>query len=72
MSFSIDYNKLIKKMRKLGFCGPYSGGKHLFMRKGSIDVVIPNPHRRKDIGPNLLSKILKQAGISKQKFEAAS
>lgn len=55
-------------MRKLGFQGPYTGGRHLFMRKGEVDVVVPNPHHRKDIGPNLLSRILKQAGVSKKEF----
>lgn len=70
MSSSINYNHLIKKMRKLGFQGPYSGGKHLFMRNEEIDVVIPNPHHRKDIGPGLLSRILKQAGISKNDFSS--
>ncbi len=69
MSGSVGYNKFIKKMRKLGFQGPYSGGKHLFMRKGDIDLVAPNPHHRKDIGSNLLSRILKQAGVSKEEFK---
>ncbi|NQU77279.1 type II toxin-antitoxin system HicA family toxin [Candidatus Falkowbacteria bacterium] len=69
MSGSINYNKFISKMKKLGWQGPYSGGKHLFMRKGEIDVVVPNPHHRKDIGLNLLSRILKQARVSKKQFE---
>lgn len=69
MSGSINYNQFIKKMRKLGFEGPYSGGRHLFMTREEKDLVVPNPHHRKDIGPGLLSRILKQAGVSKKDFE---
>ncbi|MBU4331910.1 type II toxin-antitoxin system HicA family toxin [Patescibacteria group bacterium] len=69
MSTSINYNEFIKKMRKLGFQGPYSGGKHLFMRRRGADLLVPGPHHRKDIGPDLLLRILKQAGVSKKEFE---
>lgn len=33
---------LIKFLRKCGFDGPYSGGKHLFMVKGDRTLTIPN------------------------------
>jgi predicted RNA binding protein YcfA (HicA-like mRNA interferase family) len=52
----------------MGFQGPYSGGKHQFMLKGNVTLTIPNPHRR-DIGPALLSRILRQAGISRKEWE---
>jgi len=71
MSGSINYNKFIKKMKKLGFTGPYAGGKHLFIQKEGLDLAIPNPHHRKDIGAGLLARILKQAKISKRKFDKA-
>ena len=32
------------------------------MQKGNLSLIIPNPHGR-DIGPKLLGKILRQAGI---------
>ncbi len=35
------------------------------MAKGDDSVVIPNSHRGEDIGVDLLIKILKQAGISR-------
>jgi hypothetical protein len=44
---------LIAALRKLGFNGPFSGGKHEFMVRGDVVLTIPNPHR-KDIGPDLL------------------
>ena len=48
----------MQKFRRLGFDGPYSGGRHLFMKKGKLKVIIPNPHRR-DIPKNLIAEILR-------------
>lgn len=64
----VNYNQFVKKMRKLGFSGPFSGGKHLFMKMGDALIIIPNPHKRKDIGVDLLIRILKQAKVSKEEF----
>ena len=60
---------LIYFMRKLDFNGPYSGGKHQFMIKGSLRVRIPNPHKS-DIGRHLLLQILQEAGIGKPEWES--
>jgi len=60
--------KLIRFRRRLGFHGPYSGGKHQFMTKEQIRVRIPNPHRR-NIGRNLLARIIRQAGVSMADWE---
>jgi predicted RNA binding protein YcfA (HicA-like mRNA interferase family) len=60
--------ELIKYLQILGFEGPYSGGKHQFMIKGAIRLRLPNPHQR-DVGRELLSRILKQAGIDKDSWE---
>jgi predicted RNA binding protein YcfA (HicA-like mRNA interferase family) len=60
--------ELIRYLQILGFEGPYSGGKHQFMLKGVIRLRLPNPHRR-DVGRELLSRILKQAGIYKDSWE---
>jgi predicted RNA binding protein YcfA (HicA-like mRNA interferase family) len=59
---------LIRYLRKCGFDGPYSGGKHQFMVKGNLTLTIPNPHKR-EIGKELLSKIIRQAGISRDEWE---
>ena len=64
----ISWFRLVHALRKAGFDGPYSGGKHLFMAKGNLTLVIPNPHRQ-DIGRNLLARILRQAGISRKDWE---
>lgn len=63
MSKNISWRKLVQKFRRLGFDGPYSGGRHLFMVKGRLKVRIPNPHHG-DISKFLVSEILKQADIS--------
>lgn len=62
MPKNISLRKLIQKFRKLGFDGPYSGGRHLFMIKGNLKVRIPNPHKG-DISQHLVAEILRQAGI---------
>ncbi len=64
----IKYKDLIRNLKKFGFGGPYSGGKHPFMNKEDITLTIPNPHG-KDIGRELLKRIIRQAGISKAEWE---
>jgi len=63
MPRAISVKKLILNLRKFGFAGPYSGGRHLFMIKNNLKLRVPNPHQR-DISKSLLSEILRQAGIS--------
>lgn len=64
----IKRKDLIRYLRASGFAGPYVGGKHQYMVKGEIKLVIPNPHQS-DIGRELLGKILRQAGIDREKWE---
>jgi len=65
---TIGRKELIKYLQILGFEGPFSGGKHQFMIEGLIRLRIPNPHQQK-IGKELLSRILKQAGINRRDWE---
>ena len=64
----VDRKELIRRLRLLGFQGPYSGTRHQFMKKGQLKLRIPNPHGS-DIGVQLLKLILKQAGISDTQWE---
>ncbi|MGB5926217.1 MAG: type II toxin-antitoxin system HicA family toxin [Dehalococcoidia bacterium] len=64
----IERAELIRYLQTLGFEGPYSGGKHQFMLKGVVRLRLPNPHKS-DVGRELLSRILKQAGIDKDSWE---
>lgn len=65
---NISWRKLVQKFRRLGFEGPYSGGRHLFMVKGELKVHIPNPHKG-DISKGLLAEILRQANISSDEWQ---
>ena len=60
--------ELIAVLRRVGFRGPYSGGRHEFMQKENLVLTIPNPHRG-DISVGLLAIILRQAGISRRESE---
>lgn len=64
----IKRRDLIKYLRKLGFSGPYAGGNHGIMEKGSQTVTLPNPHQS-EIGKDFLVRILKQARIDKENWE---
>ena len=59
----LSRRKLIQKMKKFGFEGPYSGGRHMYMRKGAHDIFIPNDHGS-DISCGMIKNILNQAEIS--------
>ncbi|MBI4686613.1 MAG: type II toxin-antitoxin system HicA family toxin [Nitrospirae bacterium] len=64
----IKQKELVRCLRLHGFEGPYFGGKHPFMVKGDLTITIPNPHKD-DIGKELLSRILRQAKISREEWE---
>ena len=61
----VTFKELVVKLKTLGFEGPYGGGKHLYMIKGTLRLTLPNPHK-KEIGPDLLKRILKQAGVNRE------
>ena len=70
MPQEISWRKLVQKFRNLGFDGPYSGGRHLFMTKEELRVRIPNPHEG-DVSRYLLAEILRQADISSKEWRRA-
>lgn len=65
----VSHREFVKRLRILGFEGPFSGGKHLFMVRDENQLTIPNSHRG-DIFVDLLSRLLKQAGISREEWES--
>ena len=69
---SIRRRDMIRHLTKLGFGGPYSGGKHVFMVRVSdqLRLTIPNPHKG-EIGKSLLSELLREAGISRSEWESS-
>lgn len=68
----VSRRELIRRLRKLGFQGPYGGGKHSYMRRDRLKVHIPNVHdKNQDIRSPLLDFIIKeQAGISAEEWES--
>ncbi|MCC6037643.1 MAG: type II toxin-antitoxin system HicA family toxin [Armatimonadetes bacterium] len=63
----VSWAELVRRLRQLGFEGPFQGGKHPYMVRGDLVLTIPNPHRR-EISVDLLVRILKQAGISRDEW----
>lgn len=64
----VSWKEFVKRMRVIGFEGPFAGGKHPFMIRGDVVLTIPNLHR-KEIGVALLSRILKEADISRTEWD---
>ena len=65
----IKRRELFACLRRLRYSGPFAGGRHEFMQRGNVSITIPNPHGS-DIGPNLLAKVLRQAGVTRDEWEA--
>jgi predicted RNA binding protein YcfA (HicA-like mRNA interferase family) len=59
---------LIEILKKAGFEGPFVGGRHEFLVKGQLRLILPNPHQG-EIGKHLLARILRQARISREDWE---
>ena len=63
----VSRQELIRRLRSLGWSGPFSGTKHQHMVKGNIQLTIPNPHGEA-IGVGLLKMLLNEAGISRDEW----
>jgi predicted RNA binding protein YcfA (HicA-like mRNA interferase family) len=64
----VSQKDLIKRLRFLGWEGPEYRSDHPFMLKKEVPPLkIPNPHST-DISVDLLRRILRQAGISRNEW----
>ena len=63
----VSWTELVCKLKSLGFEGPYHGGKHPYMIKGSFVLTIPKPHLT-EISVELLVRIIRQIGISRDEW----
>jgi len=63
----VSRRELVRKLKALGFMGPFPGGKHEWMRRKGLRVTIPNPHGGA-IDPGLIRRILRQAGIATEEW----
>jgi predicted RNA binding protein YcfA (HicA-like mRNA interferase family) len=59
----VSRRELVRKLRALGFEGPFPGGKHDWMGRDGLRLTIPNPHGGA-IDPGLIRRILRQANIT--------
>lgn len=64
----ISRRDFIERLRLMGFEGPYSGSRHEFMLRGNNRLILPNPHRSM-ISVDLLTRLLKQAEISREEWQ---
>jgi predicted RNA binding protein YcfA (HicA-like mRNA interferase family) len=64
----VKRKELLKALRAAGFEGPYIGGKHEFLVKGQLRLVLPNPHQG-EISKELLARILRQANLTREEWE---
>ncbi len=64
----VKRSDLIRYLKLSGFEGPFAGSKHQFMIRGDVTLRIPNPHQS-DIGIDLLLRLLRQAGITREEWE---
>ncbi|MGO8765126.1 MAG: type II toxin-antitoxin system HicA family toxin [Limisphaerales bacterium] len=67
----ISRRELIKRLRNLGWEGPFAGGKHQFMVKGPMKLPIPNPHGAV-LSVGMVSEILKEIGVSRDEWFSAN
>ncbi len=67
---SVTRRELIRRLKKLGLVGPYTGGRHEFMLRGDRRLILPNPHRG-DISVDLLVRLLRQAGITREEWQSS-
>ena len=70
----MKYAELTRRLRRLGcFFTRYGAGSHEIWRNPATGRQAPIPyHRSKDIGPELLSRIVHTLGIDRDDFDQAS
>ncbi len=64
----VSRKELIRRLKELGFEGPYPGSGHAYMVREHLYVTIPNEHYGEEIGAALLVEILRKAKISRNEW----
>jgi len=60
--------KIIKALEKIGFKPVRQRGSHVILKHADGRVTVVPVHKGEQIGRGLLSKIIKDAGITKEEF----
>ncbi len=63
----LSRSELIRRLKELGFEGPFPGKRHQHMKRETTLAIIPNP-RGGDISIDLLAEILRKARISREEW----
>lgn len=63
----ISRKELVRKLKRVGFSGPFSGAKHQYMLRDKLKIFIPNPHGN-DIGLKIIKRIIVDINISDKEF----
>ena len=64
----LSRRELIRKLKRAGFAGPFSGGRHQYVVRGKLRIFIPNPHGA-DIGVKIIKQIILDIGIADEEFD---
>jgi hypothetical protein len=68
----IHRRDFIRKLRNLGWDGPFPGAKHAYVRKstptGTLKLPIPNPHGSGEISVLKLREILREIGVTPEEW----
>ncbi len=64
----VSRGELIRRLKKLGFAGPFPGKKHQYMIRDATLVIIPNVHHGQEIHADLITEILRKARISREEW----
>ena len=60
--------RVIKALEKIGFVPVRQRGSHIILKNEEGTMIVVPRHAGEEIGRGLLIKIIKQAGITKEKF----
>lgn len=61
--------KVIRKLKKPGFSGPFPGGRHVRMVHEEKRIIIPIPmHKGEDISIGLIREIINEIGFSREEW----
>ena len=69
----MKYSELTRKLKRLGcYFTRYGAGSHEIWRNPATGKQVPIPyHRSKEIGPGLLSRLLRELGVDHDEFDKA-
>ncbi len=60
--------EVVRKLRKLGFEGPFPGGRHARMADLETRQIVPIPIHSKEVSVGLIREIIRQAGITREQW----